>query len=193
MLESNTLIIIALCFGLIGGLIYLKETLSGQVKPNRVTYFLWFLLPVIGFFAAIDQNVGLIAYFTLLNGLVPGCILIASFANKDAYWKLDKFDYLMGVLAIIGVALWLITGEGNLAIAFAVLADGLAGIPTIRKAYKQPETESIIPYSFAAIGAVLTTISIVTWDFAHYAFPIYFVLLNCSIVLALILGKKKTI
>jgi hypothetical protein len=64
---------------------------------------------------------------------------------------------------------------------FAILADALAAVPTIVKAYSYPETENYWAYLFALTGAVITIPTIDHWDFAHYGFPLN-VLLVCIIL-----------
>jgi hypothetical protein len=88
--------------------------------------------------------------------------------------------------------LWVITGEGNLAIAFAIVADGLAALPTVVKAYNAPQTENYFVYFLAMISAGITTLTIDRWTFAYYAFPIY-IFIICAIIASLVkfeLGKK---
>lgn len=75
-------------------------------------------------------------------GFNPLLIFLASFVNKKAYWEISKLDLSCGALAIAGLVLWLITGTGNLAIFFSILADGIAAIPTVIKSYHKPETEN---------------------------------------------------
>ena len=88
--------------------------------------------------------------------------------------------------------LWLYTGVGNTAILFSIISDALAGIPTIVKAYKYPETENYQAYLFAGIAAVITLLTITQWDFAHSSFALYILAFNL-IAFPLIkfkLGKK---
>ncbi len=160
---------IALC----GGGLYLIETLQGKIKPNRVSFLLWSIVPLIAFAAEIEKGVGLPSLLTFMAGFNPLLILLASFVNKDAYWKLNRIDYMFGGIAFVGVILWYVTGEGNRAIAFAILADGLAAVPTLIKAYKAPETENAFAYLTYVINAAITLMTIRIWNFAHYAFPAY--------------------
>ena len=161
-----------------GGMLYLIETLQGKLKPNRVSFLLWSVVPLIAFIAEIEKGVGLQSLLTFMAGFNPLLILLASFTNKNAYWKLQRLDYVFGGIATGGVALWLLTGEGNLAIAFAILADGLAAIPTFVKTYKAPQTENPITYLTITINAALTLMTIRIWDFAHYAFPLYVLIMG---------------
>lgn len=178
---------------LIGGFSYLIDTIKGKVKPNRVTWFLWALAPMIAFVAELKQDVDIHqSLLTFIAGLNPILIFIASFVNKKSQWKITKVDLLCGGLSMIGISLWLITQIGNIAIFFSILADALAATPTIIKSYKYPETENYIIYFFGGINAIITLLTIVHWNFANYGFPLY-ILLICLTMIMLIkfrLGKK---
>ena len=180
MLNQNFVIVGAI-IATIGGASYLIETLKGKVKPNRVSYFLWSLAPLIAFFAELKQGVGLQSLMTFMVGFLPLTTFIASFVNKNAEWKLTSFDVTCGALSVVGLILWSITKSGNIAIVFSILADALAALPTIVKAFNYPETEIAWPYFTATISAGLTLLTIKVWDFAVYAFPLYILLVTLVI------------
>jgi len=69
-----------------------------------------------------------------------------SFVNKKAYWKTSVTDYACGAAALIGLVLWYITSDGTLAIAFSIIADFFAAIPTFKKSYTHPESEDFRAY-----------------------------------------------
>ena len=139
-------VFVAVAFILFGDFTYLIYTIKGKVKPNRVTWFLWALAPLVAFAAQFKQGVGLLSLTTFAFGGLPLLIFFDSFLNKKAYWKLTKFDLICGALAIVGLVLWKVTQVGNWAIFFAIASDGLAAV---------------------------TLFTIKQWDFAHYAFPMY--------------------
>ncbi len=51
--------------GALGSVSYLVSTLLGKVKPNRVSFLMWSIAPIIAFFAEIGQGVGLLSIQTL--------------------------------------------------------------------------------------------------------------------------------
>jgi len=118
---------------------------------------------------------------TFIVGFLPLTVFIASFANKNAEWRLTAFDITCGVLSVVGLAFWFITKSGNIAIIFSILADGLAALPTIVKSFNYPETETAWPYFTSTISAGLTLLTIQVWDFATYAFPLYILLVTIVI------------
>ena len=182
MLHSN-FIIIGTLIGAVGSLAYLINTVKGKVKPNRVSFLLWSVVPFIAFFAQIKQGVGLVALMTFSTGFLPLTVFIASFVNKEAEWKLTMFDLICGILSIVGLALWMITKLPNVAIFFSIVADGLAAVPTIVKAYKYPDTEIAWPWIATVIGVILTLLTLSTFTFANSGFILYILILNLLIYL----------
>lgn len=180
MLHQN-FIIIGTLLGAIGSFAYLIDTVKGKVKPNRVSFLLWAIAPLIAFAAQIKQGVGLESLMTFSTGFLPLTVFIASFVNKQAEWKVTKFDLVCGVLSMIGLVLWLVTKVGNVAITFSILADGLAAIPTLVKAYQYPDTELAWPWMTTVFGVILTLLTLNELTFANSGFIIYILIVNTLI------------
>lgn len=191
MLNPNFLYLAA-GLNFVGSAGYVWDTIKGKARPNRVSWLLWALAPLIAFAAELGEGVGIQSLMTFMVGFGPAAVLIASFMNKKSVWQLKKFDYVCGGLSLLGLSLWLITGEGNTAIFFAILADGLAAVPTVVKSFIEPESESSLVFGLSAVSAGITLLTIEKWDFAHWGFPLY-ILLICVLLFALIqfkLGKQ---
>lgn len=174
-------VIVGTLIGAVGALAYLVDTVKGKVKPNRVSFLLWSIAPFIAFAAQIKQGVGLESLMTFSTGFLPILTFAASFVNKKAEWKITRFDLLCGFLSIIGLVLWLITKVGNIAIFFSIIADGLAAIPTVVKAYKYPDTELAWPWIATVVGVILTLLTLTEWTFANSGFIIYILIINTII------------
>lgn len=162
----------------LGGLYYLYETLTGKSKPNRVTWLLWGIFPMITFIAQRAQGVEGLSWATFVSGFTPFLIFGASYINKKAYWQTKALDYYCLVAGFVGIALWALTKNANLAILFALLADFCAAIPTIIKCYKHPKSESWHAYLLSTIGFGISLMSVQMWNFENYAFILYLTLIN---------------
>jgi hypothetical protein len=194
MLNQN-FIIIGTLLGAAGSVAYLVDTVKGNVKPNRVSFLLWSIAPLIAFAAQIKQGVGLESLMTLSTGFLPLTVFIASFVNKKAEWKITKFDLVCGVLSILGLILWLVTKVGNIAITFSILADALAAIPTLVKAYKYPDTELAWPWIATVFGVILTLLTLNRLTFANSGFIIYILIVN-TLIFSLVqfrIGEKLSL
>jgi len=173
----------------VGGFYYLVETIRGKTKPNRVTWLLWGLFPMIIFVAQRAQGVEGLSWASFAAGLTPFLILLASFINKEAYWKTEPRDYYLMGAAIAGIVLWAATDNPNLAIVFSLVADIFAGLPTFIKAYRFPETESAVAYAISTFGFGLSILAIQTYTFETYAFVIYLFAMNG--LLAILASRKR--
>jgi|SRR5215467_5475977 len=165
----------------LGSLGYLLATLRGTVKPNRVSFFLWSLAPLIAFVAEMNEGVGVQSLMTFMVGFLPLTIFLASFVKKQAAWELHAFDFVCGGLSVLGLLFWYITKSGDIAIVCSILADGLAAVPTVVKAFNHPETEIGWTYFMSTISAAITLLTIKVWDVAHAGFPLYILLITLVI------------
>jgi len=185
---STNFIFVGFALSLIGSLSYVKDTLKGKTQPNRVTWFMWALAPLIAFAAQINEGVGIQSLLTFAVGFGPLLILLASFANSRSVWQITHFDVICGVLSLLGLLGWLVTRHGDTAIFFAIMADGLAAVPTLRKSWIQPESESSLVFLFASINATITLLTIQHFTFTNSAFAIY-ILALCATLFVLIRFK----
>ncbi len=182
--------IIGAILGSLGGFYYLYETVVGNTQPNRITWLLWGIFPMVIFVAQRAQGVEGLSWASFVAGFTPLLIVAASFFNKLAYWKSEPRDYYLMAAAIVGIILWAVTDNPNLAILFALLADMLAGIPTLIKSYRHPESESWIAYAISAFGFGISLLSVQTYDFQNAAFVAYIFIINGALAVLASRGRR---
>jgi hypothetical protein len=174
---------LTIILGLAGALYYIKNILYGTTRPNIVSWVLWTIAPFIGVYIAYKSGVsGPILFSTFMAGFSPLLVVIASFFKKGVYWKTTPFDIGCGILSAIAIIIWVTTKNGVVALSFAILADLLAGLPTMIKSWNHAETEHIAPYGFGIINQIITFLIIKDFSYLNLAFPIYFVVSNLIII-----------
>ena len=178
------LVFVGAAVHVLGSLAYLRDTLRGTTKPNRVTFLLWAIAPLIGVAAAITAGVGWAILPVFMAGFGPLVIFFASFVNPNAYWKLEKFDYTCGLFSVLALVLWAITQQPLVAIILAIVSDGFATFPTLIKSWRYPETETAIAYATSLFSALTGFAAIQTGAISEYIFGIYLVVANLLLVLA---------
>ena len=72
------LVIVGAIVNLTGAISYIKETLKGNTKPNKVTWLLWAIAPLIATFAALSDGVRLSVLPIFMSGFGPLLVFIAS-------------------------------------------------------------------------------------------------------------------
>ena len=179
------LVIVAAVVSTLAALVYIRSMFTGRTKPNRVTWLMWAIAPLIAAAAALSNGVGWAVLPVFMAGFSPLMIFTASFFVKKAYWKPSTFDYICGALSGLALFMWWLTKDPDVAIVFAISSDALASIPTITKAWSNPETESIWPYVVGVFGAASSLVVATFWTFPAYAFPSYLIITNFLVLLAI--------
>lgn len=178
--------VLSLIIGLAGDYTYIRDTLTGRSKPNRVSWFMWSIAPLIGVGAALSAHSDpWVTSRIFLAGFLPLIVFIASFVNKKSYWKLTTFDFICGACSAAALIAWLLADSPSIAVLLAAIGDGFAALPTIRKAWKNPETETGTLFIASLIGTFLVLPSIPKWDIVNSAFQIYLLLVNTTLIIAI--------
>ncbi|MEO8105013.1 MAG: hypothetical protein ABI602_01620 [Candidatus Saccharibacteria bacterium] len=192
MINQN-FIWLALAIALVGSLYYIKDTLHGNTRPNRVTFFLWGAAPLIAYYAQRSGGGGIQILYTLIIAIVPFFIFAASFVNKQAFWKITKFDVTCGVFSFIALLSLFAIGNPMLALLLSVAADFFAALPTIIKSYRYPETETTFTYAAEIASSAIVLLTIHKWAFINYFFVIYILVMNIMFTTILVMPRKRTI
>ena len=171
-------VFLAFAIAMIGAVIYIRDILRGRVRPNIVTWSLWATAPLLAFAAQISEGAGLRSVHTFSTAFGPLLIIIAALIRRNAFAKIKQSDYLFGALAVTGLILWQITGNGLVAIGFAIAADAFAALPTVLKLYKEPETENGWIFGFGIVAAIITLLTVSNWRFEEYGFTVYILIIT---------------
>ncbi len=183
---AHWLVLVSAFLSLAGSAAYVRDTLAGRTKPNRVSWFLWALAPILGSAAAISAGGDIWATVRVfLAGFVPLIVLVASFANPRSYWQISRFDLACGLCSLLALIMWGVIGSPVLAILFFAMGDGFATLPTIYKAWKFPETETGITFLLGLLAVILILPSIPKWNIENSAFQIYLLIANSFIAFSI--------
>lgn len=185
MSDLHFVVFIGAAVHVYGTVAYLRDTVRGTTQPNRVSWFLWAVAPLIAFAAALSSGARFAALPVFMSGFGPILVFCASFVNKNAYWKLTKFDFLCGAFSLLAIVLWAITKNPAVAIIFSMLGDFFAGVPTIVKAWCRPASETAVTYATSLFSAFTGLFVVPEWTFVQYAFPIYLMGINSTVLFAI--------
>ena len=182
-------VLLGAALSLAGSIRYAWLTWQGRTRPNRVTWFLWAVAPGVGFAAQLDEGVGLPAVLTLSIGIGPALIFVASFTNAEAYWRIRPFDLGCGAVSLIALWLWLVLEQPVAAVCAAVLADLVAGLPTMVKAWRFPETENWAVYALGGANGVIALLTLDQWSLIEGAFPLYIASLGTGLAVVVLMPR----
>jgi hypothetical protein len=168
---------------------YIKDILHGTTRPNIFSFSLWALLLFISILA--QFSAGASWSVTLLVGDFIGTSSVVIFCLFGyGYGKYGRLEWVCTALAILAIISWQLTHQPVLAILFAVLADAMAAIPTIVKAFKDPWSEAPAQWLLIAFASALAIASTTIFDPANLIFPAYLLLVNGTTGLLAFFGRR---
>jgi hypothetical protein len=182
--------------GIIGGLLallgvfpYVSDILKRKVKPQRATFFIWSVLGLIAVFSQFAKGASNSLWLPSLETL--GSLVIFLLSIPYGVGGFGKRDYITLSIAVFGLVVWYFTKEAVIALYLVILVDAAGLYLELHKTYLHPETETYTAWVFAAIGGVFTALAVGNWSFILLSYPIYIILANTAVVVAIQMGLQR--
>jgi len=186
---KETFAAIAAILAIIGNIPYIIDILKGRVKPHSYTWFVWTVVSGIVFFGQLAKGAGIGALPTAAAGVFTIFIFLLSL--KYGYRKITKTDTLFLVLALAGIVPWILTTDPTVSVVVAVSIDVIAFIPTLRKTYLEPKTETPTLYGMNVVRHILALFSMQTYNLATTLHSIAMIATNSLMTILIGLGKNR--
>lgn len=187
-IMKSIVAIIAVVIALIGYIPYIKNCISGKTKPHVITWFTWALVSYLAFGIQFFNNGGVGSFINLFMGLICTVILILGLRNGTK--NITRFDMLSFFLALVAIVLWLIVKQPLLSILLVVFIDIMSFLPTIRKSWKKPWSETAKTFGFSSVKSGLSIYALGELSFLNIAYPAYSFIATTFFVIMLLLRRK---
>lgn len=158
---------------------YIIDIFKKKTVPARATWFIWGILLTIAFFAQISEGGTWSLITTAIDWL--GVILIFALSIKYGVGGTKRIDIFALIGAGVGLLIWYLTSNALYALLITIFVDFMGALPTLIKAYKEPETETWYAYLICGVGGILGALSVGSFDFSLYIFPLWIGIINSTI------------
>jgi hypothetical protein len=187
---KNVIGLVAAILVFVGYIPYIRDILRDKTHPHVYSWFLWGLLTVVVFGIQISHHAGPGSFVTLAAGAMSLIVLFLSLkkGKRDIVFS----DKVVLVLTIITIVIWLFAKRPLLAIILASLADLLAFVPTVRKSWNKPFTETLSLYQLNAVRFGLGAIALEQFTLITAIWPVMWAVCNALFALMLI-SRRKTL
>lgn len=169
---------------------YVRDMLHGTTRPNLVTWGLWLLIQAIFISAQFSSGASWSVVLPLMEMLTVGIVFFLGLFGYG-YKKYGRLDIVCLLIAIAAIVLWQITDEPMVALILSVLADFVAVIPTFKKSYLDPKSETPLAYLMVVVASVFAGASTTIFDVANLIWPIYIGALNGTVLILILLGRRR--
>ncbi len=187
-LMKETIAIIAALLAIVGNVPYLKDIIKKRVEPHPYTWFVWSIVSCIIFFGQISSGAGIGALPTAASEIFT--IIIFIFSLQYGFKKIKKIDTVFLVIALLAIIPWIITDDPTISVIIAVGIDLVAFVPTLRKTWLHPQTETPILYSMNVFRHILMLFSLQAYNVATTLHSISMITSNTFMTFIILRGRK---
>lgn len=180
---------IAAILAIVGNIPYIVDIFKGRVQPHAYTWFVWTLVTAIVFFGQVAKGAGIGALPTAASGMFTLVIFLLSL--KNGFKLITKIDTLFLIFALAGIIPWVITKDPTISVVIAVAIDLTAFIPTLRKTWLKPSTESPLLYGSNVLRHILALLSMQTYNIATMLHSIAMLMTNTAMTILLVTTKPQ--
>jgi len=185
-------------FGEISGVIgtiafipYIRSIIQGETKPNRASWFIWAILGGTILASYHFSGASSTIWLAVVYAIMPVIIFLFSF--KYGVGGLERLDLICLAGAALGLLLWKLSDKPEIALYLNILVDSLGFMPTLKKAYFQPASESKLAWSIGVAATWLNLLAINSWRPGIALYPIYTLTFNTLVLLLLFgIGRDKS-
>ena len=167
---------LSLGVSLLGLVVYARQIIWGNVRPQRTTWFIWSVILAISLAGFEAAGGGDAFWFLLGDFIVTLLVFCLSIFRGVGGW--DKLDIICLIIAALGLILWQLSSLPLLVLGGVLLADMMGAIPTVKKALDHPESESASTFLFSTVAAAMGFVAVNEWNWMLLFYPLYLFLAN---------------
>lgn len=172
-----------------GNIPYLTDVIKKKIQPHPYTWLVWSIVSMITFFGQLAKGAGVGAIPT---GVAEFFTVIIFFASlRYGFKDIKRIDTYFLIIALLGIIPWIITKDPTISVITVVSIDLIAFIPTLRKTWVQPTTESSWLYKMNVARHSLTLGALQSYNIATMLHSIAMIITNTIMSLFIWRGSRK--
>lgn len=190
MIEYKQLLgTIAVILTFFGYIPYIRDILKNKTTPHMYSWFLWGFVTTLAFALQIADNAGPGAYVTLAAAFLCGVVLVLSIVRKSGR-DIKPIDGVFIALAFLSLGLWLIAKQPVLSAILTTTTDLLGFMPTIRKSWNKPWSETLSFYWANTFRFGLAMFALDRYTTMTALYPLAWLLAN-GLFAAMLMVRRK--
>jgi hypothetical protein len=168
---------------------YYRDILKGKTHPHIYSWSLWGLLTILIVALQIKGGAGPSTFITASAGLL--CIGVIVLGLKRGKRDITTSDTIVALLALVAITFWLVVDQPLIAIILAVTADLLAFIPTVRKSWNKPHSETLSMYVTNTIRFMMAVIALENFTLLAALWPVAWAVGNGLFSVMLVIRRRQ--
>jgi uncharacterized protein with PQ loop repeat len=168
---------------------YYRDILKGKTRPHIYSWSLWGLLTILLVALQIKGGAGPATWVTAAAGLL--CVGVVVLSLKNGKRDITTSDTIVAILSLLAIGFWLIADQPLVSMILATLADLLAFIPTVRKSYRDPYSETLSLYITNALRFCLALLAVEHYSYLSSSWIVAWIISNALLAILLAVRRRQ--
>jgi len=183
--------ILAVILTFIGYVPYIIDTAKGKTKPHIYSWFIWAFVTFIIFALQIFGHAGVGAFVTLATALL--CLTIFILGLREGEKDITKFDTATFIISLISIGIWVFAKQPIISVILITAINTLAVLPTIRKSWNKPQSETLFTWMLGAVRNLLGIVALENYSILTWLYPASSLVVNILFSSMLIYRRRTKI
>jgi hypothetical protein len=181
--------ILSVALAALAAVIYIAQTLRGEVRPHPLSWFLFGILSLTGFLVQRDEGARQGSWTLMAMTIICFLFVGASVARGERSFSRQEWAFAVAGGAVFVV--YLFTGRANVAAALTTLVDALGYGPTFVRGWSQPKKDSAASFALNGVKFVPSLMAMDPISFATSFYPATLMVLNAAVAIMLVMRRRS--
>lgn len=167
---------------------YIVDIFRKTTQPHTYSWLIWTILQAMAAIAGFQDGAG----YGIL-GIAFGAILCFSVFILSLFYgtkNITKFDQLCLIAALTVIVLYVFQRDPLITVILVTLIDFISFLPTMRKTWEEPGSETASTYALSALAVLLGIFALQNYTFITMLYLTSLVLTNSALVFIILLRKR---
>jgi hypothetical protein len=180
--------LLSVALAILAAIIYIAQTLRGEVRPHPLSWFLFGILSLTGFLVQRGEGVRQGSWTLLAMTVICFLFVAASVARGERSFSRREWAFAVAGGAVFVV--YLFTRQSNVAAALTTLVDALGYGPTFVRGWSQPKKDSVASFALNGVKFVPSLMAMDPISFATSFYPATLLVLNAAVAIMLVMRRR---
>jgi hypothetical protein len=181
-------VILAVALAVAGFLIHFWQTLSGEVRPHPLSWFLFGVLSVTGYLVQRDQGAEAGSWALLAMSVI--CFLLVAVSVIRGERSFSRAEWTFLIAGVFVFAFYLFTKEPTVAAVLITLVDALGYGPTFTRGWTNPQKDSVSSFALNGAKFVPSRMAMEPTSLATCLYPATLLVLNAAVSIMLLIRRR---
>lgn len=181
--------ILATVLGFIASWPYIRDIFKRKTQPHIYSWLVWTIIQGVGVMAMIKGGA---SFGALALGIGTFfCFFIFLLSFKYGTKNITKLDTFLLIAALITTIYWIVQKDPLLSVFLVTIIDFIAFLPTYRKTYLAPHSETLSSYILDVMSNLSAIVAIAVYSLSTTFYIGSLVVTNSIMVFILIHRRRK--